>query len=284
MQKLGLVFGGGGGKGAFQIGVWQALRELCVESAITAVAGASAGALNGAMFASGDLEQAITAWQTITPGEVLTPAAIRDRGLRLPQWFPHIRAGWFSNTGLKRLIAEYVDFTKVAKGPPLTAVCTRLSTGVLPVLKLGMGRMAKALMTPEYFAVNGRPDAASVILASAAIPFVFPQVEIQGRRYCDGGVLDNLPIKPLYKAGCRKFIVVALEAHFHPDLQARYPGADFVVLDYDTHSALLNTVETLDFHPETAKRRMSAGYAQAMEAGPELRALAGIRAKISQAG
>ena len=278
MDKLGLVLGGGGGKGAFQIGVWRALRELGLEPAITAVSGASAGALNGAMFASGDLEQATEAWQTISPAGVLTPAAIRDRGLRLPEWFPHAQAGWFSNTGLKKLIADNVNFAKVAKGPALTAVCTRLNRRFFPIFKLVCRRPAKALagavMFSEYFAVNGNPDAASIVLASAAIPFVFPEVEINGRYYCDGGVLDNLPVKPLYKAGYRKMIVVALEARFHPDLTAQYPGAAFVMLDYDSRSELLSTAETLDFHPKTARLRMTAGYAQTMSAHAELIALA----------
>lgn len=43
-----------GGKGAYQIGVWKALRELNIENQIVAIAGTSVGALNAALFYQGD--------------------------------------------------------------------------------------------------------------------------------------------------------------------------------------------------------------------------------------
>lgn len=53
MDAIGLVFAGGGGKGAYQIGVWRAVRELQLEQHIAVVAGTSVGALNGALFLKG---------------------------------------------------------------------------------------------------------------------------------------------------------------------------------------------------------------------------------------
>ena len=47
MEKLGLVLAGGGGKGAYEIGVWQALRDLGLEQSVTAVSGTSVGAQIG---------------------------------------------------------------------------------------------------------------------------------------------------------------------------------------------------------------------------------------------
>ena len=55
MDAIGLVFAGGGGKGAYQIGVWRAVRELQLEQHIAVVAGTSVGALNAALFLKGDL-------------------------------------------------------------------------------------------------------------------------------------------------------------------------------------------------------------------------------------
>ena len=49
--KVGLVLAGGGGKGAFQIGVWKALRASGLDKFITDVSGASVGALNAVLFA-----------------------------------------------------------------------------------------------------------------------------------------------------------------------------------------------------------------------------------------
>ena len=50
MNKLGLVFSGGGGKGGYQIGVWKYLHEIGLDQYVTAVSGTSVGALNAMLF------------------------------------------------------------------------------------------------------------------------------------------------------------------------------------------------------------------------------------------
>lgn len=57
-KEYGLVFDGGGARGAYQIGAWRALSEAGVK--ISAVAGTSVGALNGALVCMGDLEKGRT--------------------------------------------------------------------------------------------------------------------------------------------------------------------------------------------------------------------------------
>ena len=54
-KEYGLVFDGGGARGAYQIGAWRALSEAGVK--VSAVAGTSVGALNGALVCMGDLER-----------------------------------------------------------------------------------------------------------------------------------------------------------------------------------------------------------------------------------
>ena len=55
-KKIGLVLSGGGAKGAYQIGVWQALLDLGIAPLITGVSGTSVGAINGVLFAQGDIK------------------------------------------------------------------------------------------------------------------------------------------------------------------------------------------------------------------------------------
>jgi NTE family protein len=50
--KIGLVFSGGGGKGAYEIGVWKAFKEYGIDKYVCAVSGTSVGALNAALFAT----------------------------------------------------------------------------------------------------------------------------------------------------------------------------------------------------------------------------------------
>lgn len=56
--RYGIVFSGGGGKGAYQIGVWKYLHELGIDQKIHGVSGASVGALNSLLFLQGDYQKA----------------------------------------------------------------------------------------------------------------------------------------------------------------------------------------------------------------------------------
>jgi len=71
--NCGVVFCGGGAKGAYQVGVWRRLRELGFEAEINGVAGASVGALNSLLFAQGDLDLAEDVWSTIKAEDLVQP-------------------------------------------------------------------------------------------------------------------------------------------------------------------------------------------------------------------
>ena len=66
------MLSGGGGKGAYQIGVWRFLREAGIERYVSALSGTSVGALNSVLFASGNLEKAEELWLTKVQDAVLT--------------------------------------------------------------------------------------------------------------------------------------------------------------------------------------------------------------------
>ena len=69
MKKYGLVLSGGGTKGAFEIGVWQALREMKIHT--PCVIGTSVGALNAAVIAQNDFDKALDFWSNLTINQVL---------------------------------------------------------------------------------------------------------------------------------------------------------------------------------------------------------------------
>jgi|GEM_PF-4591971 len=73
MERIGLVFSGGGGKGAYEIGVWNVLSAYNISPYICAVSGTSVGALNAALFANGNLKQAQDAWANISKDLLLKP-------------------------------------------------------------------------------------------------------------------------------------------------------------------------------------------------------------------
>lgn len=71
--NLGIVFCGGGAKGAYQIGVWKRLREMRISQRFTGISGASVGALNALLFAQGDYEKATDAWKSIHDSDLKQP-------------------------------------------------------------------------------------------------------------------------------------------------------------------------------------------------------------------
>ena len=222
-DDYGLVFSGGGGKGAFEIGVWKALREM-KRYPIGAVSGTSVGALNAALYATGDYEKAEELWENISLFKVLAPKFNLMKNAAFQLMIPgnpflgmlvnHVgimaaclmfndylteRSGLFSRDGLVRMIEESRVLDQLPKSTiPCFATCFNISK-----------------CRTESFLLNAeRGERISDILqASSSIPAVFPLVELDQNYYCDGGIPffgDNIPIQPLYDVGFRKFIVVHL--------------------------------------------------------------------------
>ena len=207
MQKIGLVFSGGGGKGPYEVGVWRAMEQLGLAKDIMAVSGTSVGALNAALFAQGDLKQAEDAWLSMSPSDVLSIdlkqilTLLAKRGFKpTPAVIASITAiamhGVFSRKGLQRIIRDFFDAEKVKQlGMPYYACATKL-----PLFKA------------EYFTLQdcSQEKIEDILLASSAIPLVFPIQKIEGRSYWDGFITDNTPIKPVADAGCNIIITVML--------------------------------------------------------------------------
>ncbi|TPO62982.1 patatin-like phospholipase family protein, partial [Salmonella enterica subsp. enterica serovar Typhimurium] len=118
--NTGLVLGGGGAKGAYQIGVWHALVELGIK--YTMISGTSVGALNGGLILQGNLEQAEKMWQKITTDQILL---VSDMGERqdysinqvLKEWREltsiAIQSKGISTAPLLNLIREVTDSEKI---------------------------------------------------------------------------------------------------------------------------------------------------------------------------
>ena len=113
-----LALEGGGAKGAYQIGVWRALRQAGLR--ISAVAGSSVGSLNGALIAMGDLEKAEDLWKNIRYSQIMDvddetmhdlmsgEFSLAGLGTLLSQAAKVIRGGGFDITPLQNLIRETV--------------------------------------------------------------------------------------------------------------------------------------------------------------------------------
>ena len=126
-KEYGIVLEGGGARGAYQIGVWKALREAGVK--IRGVAGTSVGALNGALICMDDLEKAEEIWGNMTYSTVFRVddpmiAKLKKFGVRSMKMtdaaaeFKRL----FSDRGLdiaplKKLLEETVDEERIRRSP-----------------------------------------------------------------------------------------------------------------------------------------------------------------------
>ncbi len=289
-EKIGLVFGGGGGKGAYQIGVWRALHETGIDKKIDSVAGTSIGALNGALFCMGNLSAAQKVWSAISPELILTEQDIHLCCACLPQYNDStFTDGWFSNAGLKKLIDGavdprilkngvrdfYVTAAKLQKYPCFYNFVKRHSEDniFMRIVSLIAIRFFKYQTVPVYFDIRKQNTGLipNILLASSAIPLIFPDITIEGDTYIDGGIEDNVPIAPLYQKGIRKYIVITMEERDKTCTKC-FPDAQIIHINLE-ESALQNFTGTLDFNPQNAKKRMEQGYQDGMRNIAQIREL-----------
>src|SRR3979490_2997064 len=170
------VLGGGGARGAAQVGVLQALFEAGVE-APAAVVGTSVGALHGSAIAAfpslAGTMMLREVWMSRQAVEVFRahPLGVILSGLRRDQMSA------FPQQNIRRLVERAQALTGITTFEqlrvPLAVVATDLNAGKPAVFRSGE-------LTPA-------------LLASTAIPGLFPTVRIGEREHFDGGVVDNEP-------------------------------------------------------------------------------------------
>jgi NTE family protein len=187
------VLGGGGARGAAQVGVLQALFEAGVEGPV-AVVGTSVGALNGSAIAAypslAGTMMLREVWMSRQAVDVFRahPLGVILSGLR------HDQVSAFPQQNIRRLIERAQALTGIKTFEqlrvPLAVVATDLNAGRPAVFRSGE-------LTPA-------------LLASTAIPGLFPSVRIGEREHLDGGVVDNTPLNIAVEDGAKEVLAISL--------------------------------------------------------------------------
>ena len=283
MKGFGLVFAGGGGKGSYEIGVWKYLHEIGLDQYVRSVSGTSVGALNAALFVGGSYEQAEKLWLSINKDKILTPKRISEDDIMK----------WLVSNGLSINDSLTIGASKVASSAIMGAkkltqmFLTRVRgdyvfsrDGIIDMISEGLNiSVLQSSNIPcfvtcvrcrelkiERFMLNNysEEDITTLLLASSAIPIIFPNEEFRGEKYCDGGIPivgDNVPVKPVYETGVENIIVVHLSQESIID-KTLFPNAK--IIEITPRSDLGNTLTgTLDFSPEGASHRLKLGYEDA---------------------
>ncbi|HYU40084.1 MAG TPA: patatin-like phospholipase family protein [Acidimicrobiia bacterium] len=170
--RTAFVLSGGGNQGVSQVGMLRALLERGIEPDV--VIGTSAGALNGAALAThptlAGVEQLADVWLSIRSGEVF-PGSKLARAWNVLRRDDHL----FTNDGLRAVIERARAAPTFAElAVPLRVIATDLDTGDEVVLACGPVEPA--------------------LLASTALPGLFPPIEHDGRLLVDGAIVNSVPL------------------------------------------------------------------------------------------
>jgi NTE family protein len=200
--RTAFVLAGGGTRGAVQVGMLEELITRGIQA--DRVYGASVGAINGASYAGNPtlegIEQMAEIWRGLKGTDIFPRSALDG-----PWAFFQKRPAVHSNSGLRAIIEAGIEFEKLEEATiPIEVVATSLTDG------------------RERWLAHG--PAVDAILASSAIPSIFPPVTIDGDVLIDGGVVNNVPISRALAAGCtRIYVLLCGPLHYHPR-QPRRPA------------------------------------------------------------
>jgi NTE family protein len=185
-QPIAFVLGGGGSLGAMQVGMLRALDDAGIHPDL--VAGTSVGSLNGAVLAlepedASDRLRKI--WVHMTRHEAF-PGGVLSQVRTLA----HAKTHLFPNTGLATIIKDHLgaDATFEDLKLPLGVVTTDVDTAEPRLIRSG--------------------ELLPTLLASSAIPGIYPPVEHEGHLLYDGGLVANVPLRQALSMGAKSLVVL----------------------------------------------------------------------------
>ena len=246
-KEYGIVFEGGGGRGAYQIGAWKAMEEAGVK--ISAIAGTSVGALNGALVCMGDLEKAEKIWSQITFSKVMD---VDDEWMQqlfdgempkmdvLKRLWAYVKEGGVDITPLRKLIHENIDEKKIREcGKQLCL--TTFSVTDMQKMELDLDEIPVGLLE-------------DLLLASAYL-FGFKKENLHGTNYMDGGLANNVPVTALLRRGYKDIICVRI-------LGPGFVEKAEVPEDGSIHEVIprVSLGSILEFSEKRSKQNMKIGY------------------------
>ncbi len=249
-KEYGLVLAGGGTKGAYEVGAWKALKEMNIN--ITAISGASIGAINAALMIQDDFENLLNIYDTIkvenivdikdklkNKNNILSPKNIVSL---MPEY---VKKKGFDNKPLREMMEKYLDIDKIYSSD----------------IEFGMTSYSKKTKKPlEVFKENiPKNEFIDYLLASSCFP-IFKEQKIGDELYVDGGYYDNVPINMLTKKGYKNIIVIDISSD----------GIKRKMVSKGTYLKIIRSTEDLggvfEFDKQKMQRNMLIGYLDTLKA------------------
>ncbi len=233
--KVGFVLSGGGSRGAYEAGIIQYLREdlprrLGHHVPIDIVTGTSVGAINATFVAATADEPAtqgqrlVAAWSALRIEEMIGLGAWDAlRALKIvmgrdvqpaPGSFRY--GGLLDTSGLERFVIKHIPWHGMERNLRSRAIhaiavsATHVGSGHTVVFVSAADPVPVSWSRDPFVRHRAARIGPRHVLASAAIPLLFPSVKIGGEFFTDGGLRQNTPMSPAIRLGADKMLLVSL--------------------------------------------------------------------------
>ena len=249
-KRIGLILTGGGARAAYQVGVLKAIAEILprrARSPFQIVCGTSAGALNAAALAANarsfrkGVQYLVSTWQGFHSNLIYRTDVIGVVKNTL-LWFAGLlfsaiginkltRVSLFDNSPLVEFLEEMVPYEKIQEN---------IDAGLLHALSITASGYGSGQSVTFYQGVSelkpwrrtgrvGVPTQIEIkhLLASAALPFIFPATLINREYFGDGSMRQIAPLSPAMHLGATKVMVIGVTVNVYNEQTGRSDIADY---------------------------------------------------------
>lgn len=230
--QVALALAGGGARGAYQAGVLSFIGEQCPEFFFPIVTGVSAGAINALHVAShpGDFTENVykleSDWRQLTTDRIYNTQP-QQLGRTAIRWARTLGGGGTLGRGVQSLVdtsplREYLEQTTKLQGLGQNIKDGRLRALGITATSYETGQTITFVEGQQDLPLWRRPHRQAIrdsigikhIMASSALPLVFPAIEVNGHYYGDGGIRQTAPLSPAIHLGADK--ILSISPRYHP--------------------------------------------------------------------
>jgi NTE family protein len=235
--KIGFVLSGGGSRGAYEAGIIHYLRtdlakRLGRHVPIDIVTGTSVGAINAAFLAAtmsdptAQAEAIVAAWRSLRIEELISlKAGDMLRGMRMllggdpppPQPGSFRYGGMLDTSGLERFVIRAIPWRGIERSlrdrslHAMSVSATHVGSGHTVVFLSSAEPVPREWSRDPFVRHRAARIGPRHVLASAAIPMLFPAVKIGEEYFTDGGLRQNTPMSPAIRLGADRLLLVSLK-------------------------------------------------------------------------
>lgn len=243
-MKTAIVLSGGGAKGAYQVGVWKALRKLGITYDI--ITGTSVGALNGTLMVQQDYHTAVNLWKNIDYNFLFNKDFSNvDKTIYLTYIKEFVTEGGMDITNLEQALDKFFNSDRFFQ-----------SSIDFGLVVYNLSQFKEEFLTKKDLNSQNVKD---YIIASATCYPAFKIKKINNEKYIDGGFYDNLPINLAIDLGADRIIAIDLKA---PGIKQKIKDENKEIINIKPNNNIGNF---LKFDKCTSRRNIKYGYNDAMK-------------------